>query len=85
MTSLQQCKELADQGDAEAQFKLGMMYENGLGVTKDYAEAYFWYWLSATKPAMAKVHPLGKRLTEDQIREAHRRAKEWVPTSAPKA
>jgi TPR repeat protein len=33
----------AGQGDAQAQFNLGLMYDNGRGVTKDYTEAVKWY------------------------------------------
>jgi hypothetical protein len=35
-------KELAEQGDPEAQFALGVMYDNGLGVPKDYQKAVYW-------------------------------------------
>ncbi len=34
---------LAEQGDADAQNKLGFMYDDGLGVPQDYAEAMKWY------------------------------------------
>ena len=34
-----ECRRLADQGDALAQFSLGFMYDNGYGVPQDYAEA----------------------------------------------
>ena len=37
----------ADQGDASAQFNLGLMYANGRGVLKDEAEAGRWYRLAA--------------------------------------
>ena len=33
----------AEQGDAAAQFNLGLMYANGEGVLKDEAEAVRWY------------------------------------------
>jgi len=33
----------AEQGVAEAQFNLGLMYYNGQGVRQDYAEAVRWY------------------------------------------
>ncbi len=36
-------KALADQGEAEAQFLLGVMYAGGQGVPKDDAEAVKWY------------------------------------------
>ncbi len=42
-TALREFRPLAEQGDAHAQFNLGVMYENGLGVPQDYAEAVKWY------------------------------------------
>ena len=38
---------LAEQGDADAQFNLALMYEDGLGVPQDYKEAVRLYRLSA--------------------------------------
>jgi hypothetical protein len=37
----------ANQGDVEAQYNLGLMYENGQGVLQDYKEAIKWYKKSA--------------------------------------
>ncbi len=34
---------LAERGGAEAQYNLGFMYEHGLGVSRDEAEAVTWY------------------------------------------
>ena len=39
--------EAAEQGDADAQDKLGMAYQNGNGVTQDYEQAIYWYRKSA--------------------------------------
>ena len=36
-------KKLAEQGNAVAQFNLGVMYEKGEGVPKDYKQAAYWY------------------------------------------
>jgi len=36
-------REQAEAGDANAQFHIGSMYENGSGVRQDYAEAAIWY------------------------------------------
>lgn len=36
-------REMAEQGDAEAQFNLGVMSEKGEGVGQDYKEAVKWY------------------------------------------
>jgi uncharacterized protein len=38
-TALRVLRPLADQGYAEAQSNLGLMYENGNGVTQDFKEA----------------------------------------------
>lgn len=42
-TALRLMRPLADQGNAVAQYNLGFMYSNGLGVPRDYAEALKWY------------------------------------------
>ena len=36
-------KPLAEQGNSAAQFNLGVLFEKGLGVAQDYAEAARWY------------------------------------------
>ena len=40
-------RPLAERGDAEAQYNLGVMYRNGQGVPHDDAEAVKWYRLAA--------------------------------------
>ena len=42
-TAFQLWKPLADQGDADAQFNLGVMCSNGRGVPEDYTEAAKWF------------------------------------------
>ena len=42
-TALEQFLPLAQKGHAKAQFSIGMMYELGGGVEKDYAKAAKWY------------------------------------------
>lgn len=37
------CRKAAEQGNADAQAHLGYMYEHGLGVPQDYAQALSWY------------------------------------------
>ncbi len=46
-TALKEWRPLAEEGHAEAQRHLGIMYYTGSGVTQDYAEAEKWYRLSA--------------------------------------
>ena len=43
MTEFEQTKQLAEQGDADAQNRLGLMYANGTGVEKDYSEVVRWW------------------------------------------
>jgi len=46
-TALKEWRPLAEQGNARAQFWLGVLYEHGRGVTQDKAEAAKWYRKSA--------------------------------------
>ena len=46
-TALREWKPLAEQGNADAQFNLGLMYEKGWGVPQDYKTAMKWYRLAA--------------------------------------
>ena len=46
-TALKEWKPLAEQGDVDAQYHLGVMYDNGDGVSQDYKEAVRWYTLAA--------------------------------------
>jgi TPR repeat protein len=40
-------RKAAEQGLAEAQYNLGVMYANGDGVAQDYAAAHMWFNLAA--------------------------------------
>lgn len=55
----QDARVLAEQGDAKAQYKLGMMYENGEGVPQDYVEAIKWYRKAAEQGDAAAQANLG--------------------------
>ena len=46
-TALEELLSLAEQGNATAQYRLGVMYDGGFGVAQDYAEAMKWYRLAA--------------------------------------
>jgi hypothetical protein len=43
VTALREWRPLAEQGHRDAQFNVGLLYENGLGVPADGAEAARWY------------------------------------------
>ena len=46
-TALTIAKSEADKGESWAQYKLGVMYYDGQGVTQNYAQAVKWYTLAA--------------------------------------
>jgi TPR repeat protein len=41
--ALELWRPLAEQGNADAQFRLGLLYDRGTGVPQDYAEALRWF------------------------------------------
>lgn len=45
-TALKLWKPLAESGDAEAQYNLGWMYDNGYGLLQDHKRAHMWYNIS---------------------------------------
>jgi TPR repeat protein len=45
--SLSNIRRLAAEGDAEAQYNLGCIYDEGQGVPQDHAEAARWFRLAA--------------------------------------
>jgi uncharacterized protein len=55
-TALRLWREYAEQGDAGAQTKLGLMYELGQGLPQDNAEALKWYHLAASHDATAQFN-----------------------------
>lgn len=59
-------KESADAGVAEAQYYLGLCYEQGTVVPKDLDEAKKWYRLSASQSYPQAKFRLGKLLMEDK-------------------
>ncbi len=50
----EQWRKAAEQGDAEAQYNLGLCYEDGEGVTRDLCEAAKW-WRKAAEQGYAQA------------------------------
>jgi uncharacterized protein len=72
----------AKQGNHLAQRRLGLMYERGDGVQRDYVQAYMWYILGAangSERGIALRDTLAKQMTPEQIDEAQKLAQEWRP------
>ncbi|MDO6562714.1 tetratricopeptide repeat protein [Amphritea sp. 1_MG-2023] len=57
---LKSVQPAAENGDANAQNRLGEMYEFGYGVTRDAAQAIQWYQLAADQGFVAAQHNLGR-------------------------
>ncbi len=84
--ALRQWRPLAKQGNAKAQYNLGIMYDKGRGVRQDYAQAHMWYNLAASRfPPGAKRDKavknrgiVAKRMTPAQKSEAQKLAREWT-------
>ena len=69
--------ELAEQGDVEAQFNLGLMYGKGKGVKKDYSKAIQWWGLAAeqgngkAQTNLGWMYEIGKGVPKDENKAAH--------------
>lgn len=68
----------AEQGHPEAMHWLGAVYEEGLGVTKDVGESYFWYQL-ARKYNTYYGGPKQEVSSKKKV-EAEKRISEWTAT-----
>ncbi len=84
-TALNISLPLAEQGDADAQNKLGVLYDDGLGVPQDYAEAMKWY-LKAAEQGQAKAqNNLGLMYKEGQgVSQDFVQAYMWLDLAAKK-
>ena len=71
----------AEQGDAEAQYNLGLMYDKGEGVLEDSVTAYAWCNIAAVNGhelAKSQKLNLAKNMTPEQIAKGQELSKEMV-------
>ncbi len=69
------------------QHNLGVMYQNGQGVTQDYVQAHMWYNLAASRMpagderdgAVKNRDLVEKRMAPAQVAEAQKLARKWKP------
>jgi TPR repeat protein len=83
-TALRVWHPLADQGDARAQYNLGVIYEYGEGVPENDVQAYKWMNLAAAQgneTAKKNKGIVEKEMTREQIAEAQRLSAKWKPVS----
>ena len=80
--ALQEFKDLAQRGDADAQYMLGRLNEAGNGTTQDFVQAHQWYNLAAARGhqhAAEARDALAERMTDRQVAEAQQAARDWQP------
>ncbi len=83
VTALREWHPLAKQGNAKAQYKLGLMYDNGLGVTQDYARAVNWYHKAAEQGNAGAQYNLGYLYTNGLgVPQNYARAVKWFRKAA---
>ena len=80
-TALREWKPLAEQGNADAQNNLGVIYNNGWGVLLDFVRAHMWFNIAASSGntnASKNREVIAKRMTSIQIENAQKLARECV-------
>ena len=81
-TALKLWKPLADQGDARAQYNLGLMYRNGNGIQDD-VEAAKWFRKAAENGDVKAQHNLGMMYTKGEgVEQDYAEAVKWYRKAA---
>jgi TPR repeat protein len=82
-TALHIVQPLANQGNARAQYNLGIMYLNGTGVPQDPAEAAGWFRKAATQGNAGAQYNLGVMYLQGQgVAQDRTEAAAWVRKAA---
>lgn len=77
-------KQLAEQGDANAQHNLGLMYEYGDGITQNDQQAVYWYTKAAEQGEAHAQNNLGLMYTDGGkgITQNYKQAVYWYTQAA---
>ncbi|EPI5865008.1 tetratricopeptide repeat protein [Neisseria gonorrhoeae] len=71
--------QAAEQGNAAAQFNLGVMYENGQGVRQDYVQAVQWYRKASEQGDAQAQYNLGLMYYDGRgVRQDLALAQQWL-------
>lgn len=73
-------EKAAEQGDADAQNNLGMLYAQGQGVPKDYVRAYAWFNVSAAQEdltAQGNRNTAAEKMAPSKLEEAQKLSREY--------
>ncbi len=80
---LKELRPLAANGDAQAQYELGFMYDRGLGVPQDYKEAASWYRKAAEQGNAQAQFFLGQMYdTGKGVPQGYEEAASWYRKAA---
>lgn len=82
-TAAKELKPLAERGDAEAQYRIGLMYEHGAGYPKDMKQGVAWLTKAATQGHASAQQELGVIYsTGDGVPRDPKRAAGWFAKAA---
>ena len=82
-TALQEWKPLAERGDADAQYNLGVMFKQGNGVPQDYKQAAKWYRRAADQGNSRAQVALGEMIqTGIGVPQDYKQAAKWYRLAA---
>ena len=82
-SALTDLRQRAVAGEAEAQFELGFLYNEGQGVPQDYGKAHAWYEKAAAQGFPEAQQNLGVLYAEGQgVRQNYTKAREWFEKAA---
>ena len=84
LPDFKETKERAEQGDAEAQYNLAVMYDMGVGAPKNYSESGKWYAKAAAQGIAEAQFQLGVRYYEHakQAKDNYVKAFSWFYKAA---
>jgi len=83
MSTVEQVEVAAQAGAPDALFELGLMYSTGRDVEPDLVTAHKWFNLAAQRgnPAAREYRlELAREMSEFQVAEAQKAAREWLAT-----
>jgi TPR repeat protein len=84
-TALKEWQPLAEQGDANSQYNMGLLYARGQGVPQDYEKALAWYQKAANQDVPAAEYNLGVMYANGQGVAANpEEARRWFLKAAAK-
>lgn len=76
-------RSLADKGDSEAQYQLGVMYHEGTGTPRDYSAAMWWYKVALLKGNSKAKFNIGVMYSEGHgVPQDYEEAAKWYREAA---